>query len=52
MKYSVSLSVWINVEAETEEDAFAVGHRAVDTIRELVAYSDGEVHSVTEREEL
>ena len=51
-KYSVSISVWIEVEAETEEDAFAVGHNAVDAIREFVPYSDGEVESVTDWEEL
>ncbi len=52
MKYNVSISIWIDVEAETEELAFAVGHRAVETIREFVPYSDGEVEGVTEWEDL
>lgn len=50
-KYDVDLSAWLIVEADTEDDAFAIGHKAIDKIRELVPEFDGEVAGVTDWED-
>jgi hypothetical protein len=50
-KYDVDLSSWIVVEASSEEEAFAIGHDAIDKIRNLIPEFDGEVAGVSEWED-
>lgn len=50
-KYDVDLSAWLIVEAESQEDAFAIGHSAIDKIRGMMPEFDGEVAGVTDWED-
>ncbi len=45
-KYNVDLSTWLIVEAESEDEAFAIGHNAIDRIRGIISEFDGEVAGV------
>lgn len=50
-KYEVDLSAWLVIEAESEDEAFAIGHTVIDRIRAEIPEFDGEVAGVQEWEE-
>lgn len=55
-KYEVDLSAWLIVEADSEEEAFAIGHQAIAELHEKSKLGgkvlfDGEVAGVEEYEE-
>lgn len=50
-KYEVDLGAWLILEAESEDEAFAIAHNAIDMLRTAVPEFDGEVAGVEEREE-
>ena len=50
-KYDVNLGAWLVVEAESEDEAFAIGHNAIDKIRGLVPEFEAEVRSLSEWED-
>lgn len=55
-KYEVDLSAWLIVEAESEEEAFAIGHKAVTELHDKAKLGgkiifDGEVSGVSEWED-
>jgi hypothetical protein len=55
-KYNVDLSAWLIVEAESEDEAFAIGHKAIDELRTLAERGgkitfDGEVAGVEDWED-
>lgn len=50
-KYEVDLSAWLTIEAESEDEAFAIGHNAIDKIRGVIPEFDGEVSGVSEWED-
>lgn len=54
-KYEVDLSAWLVVEAESEEEAFAIGHQAISELHDKSKLGgklifDGEVAGVSEWE--
>lgn len=53
-KYEVDISAWLAVEAESEDEAFAIGHQVIAELHDRskseggkIAF-DGEVNSVSE----
>lgn len=53
-KYEVDLTAWLIVEAESEEEAFAIGHQVIAELHDKskseggkIAF-DGEVNGVSE----
>lgn len=52
-KYEIDLSAWLIVEADSEEQAFAIGHQAISELHEKSKLGgkvlfDGEVAGVLE----
>ena len=50
-KYEIDLGAWLIMEAESEDEAFAIGHNAIDKIRGLIPEFEAEVSGVTEWED-
>jgi hypothetical protein len=50
-KYNVDLSACLIVEAESEDEAFAIGHTVIDRVRGEIPEFDGEVAGVEDWEE-
>lgn len=50
-RYDIDLSAWLIVYAESEEEAFKIGHNAIADIREFMPEFDGEVSGVEEWQE-
>lgn len=50
-KYNVDLSTWLIVEAESEDEAFAIGVTVIDRIRGEIPELDGEVAGVEDYDE-
>jgi hypothetical protein len=47
-KYEIDLGAWLILEAESEDEAFAIAHNAIDMLRTAVPEFDGEVAGVLE----